>query len=99
MSARPHGLLAPIALSLLWGGCVLDPGECGPPLAIPDGNYVAPRESCAPVLDERLAREVHLRMDAEAGYVYVEYEIEALEGTRKIEERWKIVKRDGVPRD
>lgn len=96
------GSPAPLALRcflfiglLALSGCILDPGECGPIAQIPDGEYPS-NDSCLPPHAEGEANGLRLRLDNEAGYVTIEYEIEEGEEIRKVEERWKIVGRNGA---
>lgn len=83
-------LLLPFALGGCWTG--VDACE-GPPNQIADGTYTSDR--CAPFSEDRLVGEVIFRMDADGGYAYVEYEIQEGGEVRKVEERWRIHRRDG----
>lgn len=78
-------------------GCILDPGECGPPPQISDGVFFS-EDTCRPLHAEGRAHDLRLRLDDEAGYVTIEYEIHDGDGIRTVEERWKIVRRNGEPR-
>lgn len=53
---------------------------------------------CRPLHAEGRAHDLRLRLDDEAGYVTIEYEIHDGDGIRTVEERWKIVRRNGEPR-
>ena len=72
--------------------------DCGPPLPVSDSELQS-NERCVPLQEKPTHSEPRLRLDGEAGTVTIEYEIVDGGGTRKVEERWRIVKRDGVPRD
>lgn len=88
--------ILPLGL-LVLSGCLWDPGQCGPVAQIPDGQYVSD-DACSPPHAEGAASGLRLRLDDEAGYVTIEYEVDDGDQTRRVEERWKIVARSGEPR-
>ena len=90
-------LLLLLAVGISLGGCFRE-DYCGEPHHIPDGTYAA-RDSrsglpqCTPFSKQERAGDVHMHFDDVAGSVVVEYEILVDGQPRKVEDRWRIVKR------
>lgn len=87
-------LLLLLAVGISLGGCFRE-DYCGEPHHIPDGTYAERTEwgKCTPFTKDERVGDVHMRFDDVAGSVVVEYEILVDGQPRKVEDRWRIVKR------